>query len=501
MNMVRYGTMTATVAAASLAIVATPARAQLISISTVPLASGDQFLIFPSQRLGMAGVSLALDDAILDPFSNPARGARIERSFVFTAPSFYDVTSDNGSGRTLPLGGLFLGEEWFGGGVFTLQELSLAREEQFFFPVCDFCRFSSAPERLSDRSSRNVYLVGMLGRRDPERNLSVGGSLSFADLDAMGGVEHLYAGSQRIDQSGDVLDLRAGLVKEWADERTLDVTVVHNRIDMSHEVTYLEWVWLGDSIGSVLEPRIEENLDRTNTWGAQAVYAQPLAATGWRIGGLLTGNRKSHPKIPNYEIQNIPRDPGDSWAFNLGVGLSRTEGPHSFGFDLIYEPIWSDTWQEADQPIQTATGRTIPKGSKTIENEFSFSNYTVRVGFGHESARGGFQLGVEARSIRYELDQFDNVTVSRREQEESWTEWTPSWGGVLKLQGVHLRYLGRLTTGTGRPGVTWTPQGRAFAEADLAAAGGNILAAPSGPLTLQDADVWTHQVSVIIPLR
>ena len=36
-----------------------PASAQLIPIKTVPVASGDQFLLFPSQNLGMGGVGVA----------------------------------------------------------------------------------------------------------------------------------------------------------------------------------------------------------------------------------------------------------------------------------------------------------------------------------------------------------------------------------------------------------------------------------------------------------
>jgi len=49
--------------------------AQLISVKTVPLASGEQFHVFPSQNFGMADVSIAVDDPLLDPFVNPAKGA------------------------------------------------------------------------------------------------------------------------------------------------------------------------------------------------------------------------------------------------------------------------------------------------------------------------------------------------------------------------------------------------------------------------------------------
>src|SRR2546426_5209194 len=57
-----------------------PTPAQLISIKTVPIAQGDQFAIFPSNNFGMGGVSIALADTLLDPFVNPAKGARDRKS-------------------------------------------------------------------------------------------------------------------------------------------------------------------------------------------------------------------------------------------------------------------------------------------------------------------------------------------------------------------------------------------------------------------------------------
>ena len=62
------------------AVVPTPIASQLISLKTVPVATGDQFLTLPSDKLGMGGVAIALDDAWLDPFVNPAKGSLIEES-------------------------------------------------------------------------------------------------------------------------------------------------------------------------------------------------------------------------------------------------------------------------------------------------------------------------------------------------------------------------------------------------------------------------------------
>ena len=73
----------------------------------MPVASGDQFLFFPSQNLAMGGVGLALADTLGDPFSNPATGSRISESVFFASPTFYGISDRNGSGRSLPLGALF----------------------------------------------------------------------------------------------------------------------------------------------------------------------------------------------------------------------------------------------------------------------------------------------------------------------------------------------------------------------------------------------------------
>src|SRR5215211_6859478 len=89
--------------------------AQIIPIKTVPLADGDQFGFFPSQTLGMGGVAIALPDTTLDPFANPATAARFRQRWFFGSPSFFAVSSNAGSGQTLPLGGFFTSGNTFGG--------------------------------------------------------------------------------------------------------------------------------------------------------------------------------------------------------------------------------------------------------------------------------------------------------------------------------------------------------------------------------------------------
>jgi hypothetical protein len=88
------------------------------------------------------------------------------------------------------------------------------------------------------------------------------------------------------------------------------------------------------------------------------------------------------------------------------------------------------------------------------------------------------------------------VEDTSRDQRESWIEWSPTFGASFALPAVEVRYGLRVTTGTGRPGtiaVGW-PETLSTADADF-------ILAPQAPLTLQDARVVTHQLSVTIPVR
>jgi len=493
---------------ALLAIHPTPAHAQVIPIKTVPVAAGDQFLLFPSTNGAMGGVGLALADTLGDPFGNPATGSRVRESAFFASPTFYGISDGNGVGRSLPVGALFAGTTWFGGAALAIQELKGAERDGPWiggWAVDPFMSIAPPPvQRLSESSARNLYAFGYLGYRFPERGLSVAVSGSYADLGAVDGVDLLYAMSQEIRQSGHFSDLRLGVLKEWEGGRSLELLLLREKLRMRHDVTYLDlvWGWPEDDLPPEPQPRWdlreEANFDHTDSWGAHLAYRRPLNPNGWSIGWSLTTNRKDHPKIPNYEIQNIPRDPGDSWAHALGLGLAKTEGPVLFAVELSLQPIRTDSWADAAADTTSVTGKPIPAGKKTVENEFLFTNALVRTGASWKHEIATFRMGLQIRSIDYELDQYDHIQESRRIQEESWMEWTPSMGVTLELAGATVHYLARVTTGTGRPGVGWGWGDETLGAADAAT---DFIVAPSGPLTLQDARVTTHQISVVIPMR
>jgi hypothetical protein len=336
--------------------------------------------------------------------------------------------------------------------------------------------------------------------------LSIGASVLWNGLHAVDGVDLLYANSRRLEQSGDAVDLRVGALKEWPTDsgkgaRSLQAILLHNRFAATHTVTYADAIWNPNTQQFEEQARIEHNEERTNTWAMQLSYQIPLAAPGWRIGWLAVANRASHPKIPTYELTNvpaIPRDPGYTHAFNLGMGVSRVEGPARFGMDLIYEPISSYTWADAAVPTPTAAGDTIAPGGKTIENRFRFNNAWFRLGVDQpmsEDAPASFQLGLILHPIDYRLEQQDNVQVTSRRMRATWWEWTPTWGLSYRQPRFELRYQGRATKGAGRP------QSQLFVGGVRLDAGGTILAAPNGALFMTDVSTVTHQISISLPLR
>jgi hypothetical protein len=485
-------------AALLLALLAAPATAQLISVKTVPIAQGDQFDFFPSRNQGMASVSIAVADTLLDPFSNPAKASRLQGSYFFGSPAFFSVSSKAGGGRTLPVTALGRSHSFFGGAGLAFQEIDPARRD-------DFQTISFAPglPQAPARTHHNRYGFAMLGKAFPTVGLSLGASVSGAGLEAVDGVDLLYAGSQGIEQHGRTIDVRMGALKEWSGARSLEAVVVHNRYQSRHDVTYADWFWDPELRATVPRPRVDHNLDRTNTSGLHLAYAQSVTPS-WRVGGILTANRLTHPKIPNYEIMNIPRDPGHSEAFNIGFGVAKMEKGATMALDAVYEPIRTSTWAEAAGATMSESGAVIPAGGKTVENHFRFSNALVRIGMSQDIAisdsehQAGIQMGLALRSISYRLQQDNNIAGTSRHQSEQWVEWTPTWGTSVRFPQVEIRYRGRLTTGTGRPGVG--SQNR-FVDDPTFSAGSSIVAAPSRQLTLDEVRVVSHQLSVSFPIR
>lgn len=477
--------------AAIATLLSTPAAAlaaQSISLKTVPIPAGEQFQILPSRNLGMGGVHVALDDALLDPFANPARGALLEQLRILALPTLYGEATNMVGGRSFPIAATVPGERFFGTVAFAMQQVDNPNRFTWIGPVLE------DQSVIQDDASSNVYVHATLGVRLGART-SVGAGVFHADLDAVDAVNLLYGRSIAVNQAGSVSEARVGLLHDLGGQRTLDAVVLRSSVDMKHEVLYQDWT--GGPIWEPMDWRTwtELNEDRTITWGAHARYTQPLGNDGTRIGFIATGNTKSHPKIPNYNIVNIPRDPGNSTVFNVGVGLSRTVEKTSLALELVFEPGRSHTWAYADTTIAVPTG-TLQAGDKTIDNQFRFGNWHMAFGIDREGERAGFQLGLRLKHTRYSLDQHNYLTDVQRDTEERWMEWTPTWGGVLKFPEFELRYTGRFTA-KGWPDTAMP----FFGGRDVIAMpeGPDFVIGPTEPVWLPEYRVTMHRLLVSIP--
>ena len=390
---------------------------------------------------------------------------------------------------------------WYGGLAVAAQGLDLGQRFGFETSIsCPACASRGLDPWTADRRHGNKYAFAWLGRTIPKAGISIGASVFWAGLNAIQGVDQLYSGSWRINQNGHAVDLRLAALKQWSDHRALTALVVHNRFGTTHDVLYLAPIWDPGTQAFSRRARIEENVERSRTWGLHLEYVHPIRAPGWRLGWIATTNLVSHPRIPNYEIQDIPRDPGHSEAFNVGLGIARTSGGSTLGADVVYEPIWTHTWADSDRPVETARGGTIEPGGKTIENRFRFSNAVFRAGFAQDFPFEGpsgisLRVGLAAHTINYTLVQRDNVQLTDRTLNAGWVEWTPTWGISLRFSAWELHYRGSVT-GTeifrlGGDDVTVTePSG-----------GGNILAAARGPLNMTGLRVIAHQFSISVPIH
>ncbi len=467
---------------------ASVAIGQIIPIKTVPLATGNQFSIFPSSNLASGGVSIAADDELLDPFTNPAKGIRFNSMYFLSAPQMYSVSMERGtsegSGRSLPVGLVLKNGEYFGGLYWARQELAADKNSVFGITP-------GATTLPPDDPENNTYTFAMLGTAIPGTDLAVGASALWGELSSVEGVKLLFPRSPKVLQNGTLAVYRLGVMRTMEGDEQFDAVLVRSVFKMRYDVGSFSSV-----TGGRQQFQFTPEYDQTNLWGIQLRYTRPLA-DNWRVGALFTTNWKEHPKIPNYDLMSIPRDPGNSTAYNLGLGLFKSSESGFFGADLIYEPIRTATWADAEQPIRLANGEVFPAGMKTVENFFDFSNWIGRIGFRAGNESSAIQAGLQFHAIKYNLEQINHLQRSKRRQKESWIEWTISAGYGFSVGPARIQYTGLLTTGTGQPGVIsagWT--GTARSNVTQAFAAGDFLPAPSGALNVQDALVWTHLVSL-----
>jgi hypothetical protein len=485
-------TTLAALALTGLALAALPShgRTQNITLKTVPIPTGEQFLLFPSHTLGMGSVAIAADDPLAAPFANPARRLEGDRARVFATPTFYGEANGWVGGRSLPIAALFAGDRFHGGVAVATQQVR-DRQRGWFMPAPP-----PPGSDLTGDSRGNTYVFGTAGGRLTERT-SVGASLFHASLSAVDGVNMLYGRATSIEQSGRLTEARFGFAHDLGSDRSLEGTITNTRLDMRHDVHYADVIWEGGDPWTTPPTFVqwqERNDDHTITWGTRLRYSQPLDQAS-RLGLILAGSTKDHPKIPNYNIVDIPRDPGNSAVFNIGAGVSRTEAGATVAMELILEPGRSHTWAFADTAVSLPSGAVLQAGDRTVDNQFRFLNWVVGLGFEREYERLGYQLGLRVRQINYTLDQEHFLAEVRRETRESWAEWSPSWGAIARFGGMELRYAGRFTA-RGWPELGWWGGDVIVATPDT---GVDFVVGATGPVSMPSFRVTTHRFTLSMP--
>jgi hypothetical protein len=483
--------------------------AQGIHIRTVPIIAANQFEFYLSLARGMGNLSIAFDDPLGDPFVNPAKASRIRGVTIFSSPTQNNWSNENGrlvmgssgsskylgtSMNSIPFGGFFQMGKMYAAGMVAYQGYSSKRSTPVYW-----WEFSS-PSVRKDIGS-NSYVFGLFGVRFPESNVSIAGSISSADYEALDGVNLLYPGSSDIKQSGWSREYKLGIMAELTDVDQLEFVAAQNVFKARHEVTYPVLPWIVFDSMPVAQTRSELNRDESKGWILHGGYKRRIDDS-WKVGAIITVNWKEHPKIPTYDLAGIPRDPGTSIAYNIGLGAVRYGQRSTWGLEYIYEPITSYTWTEAGEGNSIAGSQSLSSNFKTVENFFDFSNHILRVGL-HSKTKCEWlegRLGVQLHFYNYELNQNDNIDHTSRLFNYHWLEAILSGGLNIKFSNIELMYTLQVILGNGIVGTggAWLFDTNTFAASTRA---NDFLIAPSGSLVVDKIPLLTHQITFVYRLK
>lgn len=472
---------------------------QEINLRTVPLITGNQADFYPSTSRGMGNLSIAFDDPLSDPLVNPTKASRLEGLKLFFSPTRNTwsneygrpVYTSSGSSKymgtainSMPFGFYLKKGNFFTGGILSYQSYSSDRS----IPIYGLNNNSKSD------FGNNVYLFGLAGIYFPELKFSVAGSVSWSELHAIDGVNLLYPGSYDIKQYGRSLDYKIGFIGEPSKQEQLEFVIARTTFKSSHEVTYNNPYWFYTNIW-IGEYRTELNKDESNGWVIHTKYNNSINDEV-KVGAIFTINWKEHPKIPNYALANIPRDPGSSSAYNIGVGIVDSGKRSTLGFEYIYEPMTSYTWAEAG-----TQNPPFPSSFKTVENFFDFYNHIIRGGiYTHTDISWlDYRLGVQFYFNKYNLKQNDNILNTSRTVNEHWLETTLCAGLTISISNFQILYSLQVILGNGIVGSE-NDQVIPLSASSIRSVA-DFLIAPNGPLSVEDVPLVTQQISFVYNLK
>lgn len=485
--------------------------AQWISIRTVPIIASNQSEFQPSLARGMGNLSIAFDDPLGAHFINPAKASLMNGITLFASPSRNSWSNEDGravfagggssfypgaSINSIPFGGFFKSDNYFGGIMVAYQGYAGERSLRNFNTIGRPAGFYLLDVKKTDVGN-NTYLYGLFGMSIPNTRLSVAISGSWGKFGAIDGVNLLYPGALDIKQDGEAWEAKFGAVGELADGDRLEFVAGRSIYKAIHEVSYSDffWFWRDPLITNFI--RTEINKDETKEWLMYARYLRPINGF-WKVGASLSVNWKDHPKIPNYSLANIPRDPGISVAYNIGIGANWSNSKSLWGFEYIYEPIITNTWAEAGEEILPPPNQNLPPNFKTIENFFSFYNHIIRIGHQWQSKLEwlDFRFGVQLHFYKYNMNQNDNIRRTAREFSTDWLETTASGGLTANLGNIRLMYTLQLVFGNGMVGTV-----SSFTTFADGARTSDFLPAPSANLVVDKITLVTQQLTFVYQLE
>jgi hypothetical protein len=462
-----------------LCLLAAAASGQSIQVKTVPLLSTDQFALVPSIRDDMGGVSLALRDPLQDLWENPARFAGVQSRFLF-APRFNHWSYGQEIGYYYRSGAPFAStsEIRSDSRLLTLPLLwTCARGNSHFSSLIAIQRIAEGNTSRDNFSAGNYPLAVSAGHFFPALRTAAGLSAEYIHLEGMDGVYLLYPDAARISQKGRAWHMRTGFAGNLPNRDAWSVAA------------------------GIYSYRLEQtalgirNMDENEGWFVRSDYEKHLGSA-LTAAFSVTWDRKHHPKIPEYPLANIPRDPGNTRALNIGAGLKWAEGHTLAAVDLIYQPIDVKTWADAAADVPLGDGGIYRKGDIVQRNDYHFHNLIVRSG-GQIAPLAWLELrsGVQMRLFSY--DYYQNDFINRMERrgkpQREWTEVDFTSGVTVKLKGLDLGYSLRLQTGTGlleRQWVwLWMGAEDAFVKSDF-------ILPPTVPLNVTPVTYYTHRLTL-----
>ena len=457
-------------------------NAQLIAIKTVPLLATEQFAVTPTFSAGMAGLRLANEDSLRDPFLNPARGGLFNGRYLVSGTNLSRIATGVGGFFTIPVTFLYSNSRHFGGVHVSAQQMHARRYVPF--PEQSAGTGNYLPAAWKEKKVFNGFFSGYWGRRLSSRDV-LAGSLSYARLTGLSGQEYLFDAPIYM-QNALEFESRLGWYRTLS-SGAVEAVLVYQDFNMQTE--------LGRSFpGEAGSAGTEQEI--TRTFGLYLAGRRQVRKKV-RAGFSLTANRKWHPRIINYSLMRIPRDPGDTYAFEIGTGLMLTDsgGWSKSGVEVLFQPVWSRTWAEAEKDMVRDDGSLLRKGGRTIDNRFRIANWRFRIGLEDHNPPFTVQLGLEVRLYRYRLEQENHIAGTVRRRTETWQEWKPSFSLQYDFRGVRLGYVFGAVFGSGIPGLV--NPGRSFVDSSDV----GYLIAPASALTLQNTVVLVHRLQITRRLR